>query len=225
MGLTVGVGDSGRDVEDVAARGGRRNRGRLRHGLANRLGRNRLGCDRFGGSRLAVRQALKLQASMTPLRFLLAWLFRLACLGLRRRLLGDRFPHRFLGRLPSRFLRNLLAGLAALFGCLACLLCDRLAGARLRRSGAGGCLLQFFLLCGFLLGSHQEFLCHFKPDCCERSPRRLARRFRKQRKHRENQRLSLEIVIGGIARRADDLFPYLRQPCKARQVRVGIALI
>src|SRR6202008_3278080 len=52
----------------------------------------------------------------------------------------------------------------------------------------------------------------------------LACRFREQRKHRENKGLSLEIVVCGIACRAGDLFPYLRQPCKARQVCIDAGI-
>src|SRR4051812_40801315 len=50
----------------------------------------------------------------------------------------------------------------------------------------------------------------------------LPRRFREHPEHRENQRFSLQIIGFGVARGADDLFPYLRQPCKAGQVRVGV---
>jgi hypothetical protein len=55
------------------------------------------------------------------------------------------------------------------------------------------------------------------------STERLARRLRKHSKHRENQRFSFEIVFGGVPRGAADLFPHLCQPCKARQVGIGIA--
>src|SRR5438445_3311468 len=50
----------------------------------------------------------------------------------------------------------------------------------------------------------------------------LPRRFREHPEHRENQRFSLQIVGFGVARGADDLFPYLSQPCKAGQIRVGV---
>src|SRR6185295_14289087 len=50
----------------------------------------------------------------------------------------------------------------------------------------------------------------------------LPRRFREHPKHRENQRFSLQIVGFGVARGADDLFPYLSQPCKAGQISVGV---
>src|SRR5262245_26182075 len=54
---------------------------------------------------------------------------------------------------------------------------------------------------------------------------RLPRHFRELRKHRENQRLSFQIIFVGVARGAGDLFPYLRQPCKAGQVHIGIGLV
>src|ERR1700726_432865 len=54
---------------------------------------------------------------------------------------------------------------------------------------------------------------------------RSADRLREQPEHRENQRFSLEIVFCGVARGAVDLFPHLRQPCKAGQVRVGIGVV
>ena len=57
------------------------------------------------------------------------------------------------------------------------------------------------------------------------SSRRLARRFRKQPEHRENQRFPLEIIGFGVACGAIDLFPHLRQPCKAGKVRVGIGVV
>src|SRR5216684_1530927 len=50
----------------------------------------------------------------------------------------------------------------------------------------------------------------------------LPRCFRQQPEHRENQRFSFKIVFCGFARGAIDLFPHLRQPCKAGQVRVGV---
>src|SRR5882672_12402274 len=53
----------------------------------------------------------------------------------------------------------------------------------------------------------------------------LAGCFRKHAEHGKYQRLSLQIVVLGVACGADDLFPYLRQPRKAGQVRVGIGLV
>src|SRR6266851_3943015 len=53
----------------------------------------------------------------------------------------------------------------------------------------------------------------------------LPRCFRQQPEHRENQRFSFKIVFCGFARGAIDLFPHLRQPCKAGQVRVGIGVV
>jgi len=50
----------------------------------------------------------------------------------------------------------------------------------------------------------------------------LPRGFREHPEYGENQRFSLQIVRFGIARGADDLFPYLRQPCKARKIGVGV---
>src|ERR1700738_1761670 len=50
----------------------------------------------------------------------------------------------------------------------------------------------------------------------------LPRCFREQPEHREDQRFPLEIIFCGFARGAIDLFPHLRQPCKAGQVRVGV---
>src|SRR5258708_19300972 len=51
----------------------------------------------------------------------------------------------------------------------------------------------------------------------------LPRRFREHSENRKNQRFSFQIVRFSVARGADDLFPYLRQPCKARQIRVSVA--
>src|SRR3979490_1425556 len=49
-------------------------------------------------------------------------------------------------------------------------------------------------------------------------------RLREKSEHRKNQRFSLKIVFCGVARGAVDLFPYLRQPRKARQGCVGIGV-
>ena len=57
------------------------------------------------------------------------------------------------------------------------------------------------------------------------SAERLPRCLRKQPEHRENQRFSFKIVGFGVARGAVDLFPHLRQPCKAGKVRVGIGVV
>src|SRR5882757_4195359 len=50
-------------------------------------------------------------------------------------------------------------------------------------------------------------------------------RLREKPEHRENQRFSLEIVFCGVARGAVDLFPYLRQPCKAGKVGIGVGVV
>src|SRR5450756_759985 len=62
---------------------------------------------------------------------------------------------------------------------------------------------------------------------CEVRPKRsaLARDFREQPEHRENQWFSLQIIGFGIARDAAYLFPHLRQPCKARKICIGLARV
>src|ERR1700716_2620353 len=53
----------------------------------------------------------------------------------------------------------------------------------------------------------------------------LPHRFREEPENGENQRFSFKIVFCGVTRGANDLFPHLRQPCKAGQVRVGIGVV
>src|SRR5882762_1414778 len=82
--------------------------------------------------------------------------------------------------------------------------------------------LAFFFFEGFFLATTIPNNSSTGIDGIAPETERLPRRFRKHPEHRENQRFSLEIVLCGVARGAGDLFPHLRQPCKARQVRVGI---
>ena len=61
-------------------------------------------------------------------------------------------------------------------------------------------------------------------DCRDRSAgSALSQGFRKQAKHRENQRFSFKIVGFGVARGAVDLFPHLRQPCKTGRFALALA--
>src|SRR5207244_10919725 len=69
---------------------------------------------------------------------------------------------------------------------------------------------------------HHEFLYRYTRLSGLLSGGALPRRFREHPEHRENQRFSLQIIGFGVARGADDLFPYLSQPCKAGQIRVGV---
>ena len=85
--------------------------------------------------------------------------------------------------------------------------------------------LVFFFFEGFFLATTIPNNSSTGIDGIAPETERLPRRFRKHPEHRENQRFSLEIVLCGVARGAGDLFPHLRQPCKARQVRVGIGVI
>src|SRR5690348_14016307 len=52
----------------------------------------------------------------------------------------------------------------------------------------------------------------------------LSRCFCKKPEHRKNQRFSLEIVGFRLACGVVDLFPYLREPRKARKIRIRISV-
>src|ERR1700716_2242679 len=85
--------------------------------------------------------------------------------------------------------------------------------------------LVFFFFEGFFLATTIPNNSSTGIDGIAPETERLPRRFRKHPEHRENQRFSLEIVLCGVARGAGDLFPHLRQPCKARQGRVCLGVV
>src|SRR4051812_26407259 len=62
---------------------------------------------------------------------------------------------------------------------------------------------------------------------CGVKPKRsaLAHGFRQHPEHRENQRLSFKIIVLGVACDAADLFPHLRQSCKAGKTCICLAWV
>src|SRR6185437_1879402 len=120
------------------------------------------------------------------------------------------FPAAFLAGFFADFLVVFLAFFAARFFVAA------LPAARL------AAFPVFFFFEGFLATA--KILWSIRTNGWNGLLQRLPRRFRKHREHRENQRFSLKIVVLGVACGAGDLFPYLRQPRKTWQVRIGGAV-